>query len=66
MLWTSGDGVTLNIRAPSLPFLNDTGDDVNENSIVAILHYGTVVVVMLAYQRFRELFVGDAGDAMKR
>ena len=53
MRWTSGDGVTLEVRAPSLPFLSDTGDDVNENSIVVMLHYG----------RFRELFMGDAGEA---
>jgi beta-lactamase superfamily II metal-dependent hydrolase len=51
--WTSGDGVTLEVLAPSLPFFVDTGDDVNENSIVA----------MLQYQGFRELFMGDAGEA---
>jgi competence protein ComEC len=50
--WTD-DGVTLDILAPSLPMLADTGDDVNENSIVVMLHYG----------RFRELFMGDAGEA---
>ena len=53
MRWTSGDGVTLDMLAPSVPFLADTGDDVNENSIVAMLHY----------QSFRELFMGDAGEA---
>src|SRR5665213_2913098 len=31
----------------------DTGDDVNENSIVVMLHY----------HGFRELFMGDAGEA---
>jgi competence protein ComEC len=51
--WTSGDGVTLEVLAPSLPLLADTGDDVNENSIVVMLHDG----------RFRELFMGDAGEA---
>jgi competence protein ComEC len=51
--WTSGDGVTLDVLAPSLPFLIDTGDDVNENSIVVMLHY----------RNFRELFMGDAGEA---
>jgi len=45
MRWVSGDGVTLDILAPSLPFLADTGDDVNENSIV----------VMLRANGFREL-----------
>lgn len=39
MRWSSGDGVTLSVLAPSLPFLADTGDDVNENSIVRMLHY---------------------------
>ncbi len=33
--------------------LADTGDDVNENSIV----------VMFRYRAFRELFMGDAGEA---
>jgi beta-lactamase superfamily II metal-dependent hydrolase len=53
MRWISGDGVTLDVLAPSEPFLADTGDDVNENSIVVMLHSG----------RFRELFMGDAGEA---
>jgi competence protein ComEC len=53
MRWISGDGVTLEVLAPSMPFLADTGDDVNENSIV----------VMLRYQAFSELFIGDAGEA---
>jgi competence protein ComEC len=53
MRWNSGDGVTLDVLAPSLPFLTDTGDDVNENSIV----------VMLRIHDFRELFMGDAGEA---
>jgi competence protein ComEC len=53
MRWTSGDGVTLDVLAPAMPFLADTGDDVNENSIVVMLRYGG----------FRELFMGDAGEA---
>jgi len=53
MRWRSGDGVTLDVLAPSMPFLADTGDDVNENSIV----------VMLCTAGFRELFMGDAGEA---
>ena len=53
MRWKSGDGVSLEVLAPSLPFLTDTGDDVNENSIV----------IMLRYRVFRELFMGDAGEA---
>jgi hypothetical protein len=39
MRWTSSDSITLDVLAPSLPFLADTGDDVNENSIVVMLHY---------------------------
>ncbi|HEV8019911.1 MAG TPA: DNA internalization-related competence protein ComEC/Rec2 [Candidatus Lustribacter sp.] len=50
--WTDDD-VTLDILAPSLPTLADTGDDINENSIVAMLHYND----------FRELFMGDAGES---
>jgi competence protein ComEC len=50
--WTD-DGITLDILAPSLPVLADTGDDINENSIVAMLHYND----------FRELFMGDAGES---
>ncbi len=49
----SDDGVTLDILAPSPPALADTGDDINENSIVAMLHY----------KGFRELFMGDAGES---
>jgi len=49
----SDDGVTLDILAPSLPVHADTGDDINENSIVA----------MLSYHAFRELFMGDAGES---
>jgi competence protein ComEC len=53
MRWISGDGVAIDILAPELPFLVDTGDDVNENSVVVMLHANG----------FRELFMGDAGDA---
>jgi beta-lactamase superfamily II metal-dependent hydrolase len=57
MRWTSGDGVALDILAPSTPFLADTGDDVNENSIVTLLSYND------GPHFFRELFMGDAGKA---
>lgn len=53
MRWSSGDGVMLDVLSPSLPFLSNTGDDVNENSIVT----------MLRFLAFRELFMGDAGEA---
>jgi beta-lactamase superfamily II metal-dependent hydrolase len=57
MRWSSDDGVTLDILAPSLPILADTGDDVTENSIVTRLTYRAGARV------FRELFMGDAGEA---
>jgi len=53
MQWLSDDGVRLDVLAPALPFLAETGDDINENSIVVMLHY----------LDFRELFMGDAGEA---
>ena len=52
MRWISGDGVALDVLAPSMPLLADTGDDVNEDSVVVMLHAGV----------FREL-MGDAGEA---
>jgi competence protein ComEC len=58
MRWSSGDGVELDVLAPSQPFLADTGDDVNENSIVAMLHYRRP-----DGREFRALFTGDAGEA---
>jgi competence protein ComEC len=51
-VWRTDDGVTLRFLAPSEPYIADTGDDVNENS----------VVVMLEYRGFRILFMGDAGQ----
>lgn len=57
MRWSSGDGVVLDVLAPGRPFLADTGDDVNENSIVAMLHYRRP-----DGREFRALFTGDAGQ----
>jgi len=57
MRWTSGDGLTLDILAPSMPFLAETGDDVNENSIV------TRLTSRVGARAFQELFMGDAGEA---
>lgn len=51
-MWRTDDGVTLRFLAPSEPYIADSGDDVNENSIV----------VMLEYRGFRALFMGDAGQ----
>ncbi len=58
MRWSSDDGVTLEVLAPSAPLLADTGDDVNENSIVLRVSY-----VPHNRTRFRALFMGDAGEA---
>ena len=51
--YATGDGVTLSVLSPCGALLADGKDDVNENSIVAMLRYGT----------FRMLFTGDAGFA---
>jgi competence protein ComEC len=51
-VWRTDDGITLRFLAPSEPYIVDSGDDVNENSIV----------VMLEYEGFRVLFMGDAGQ----
>ena len=49
--WSSDDGVTLTVLSPCGALLAGGANDVNENSIVAMLRYGT----------FRMLFMGDAG-----
>jgi competence protein ComEC len=49
--WSTDDGVTLSVLSPCGALFADGKNDVNENS----------VVVMLAYQDFRMLFMGDAG-----
>jgi competence protein ComEC len=54
--WTD-DGATLDILAPSFPILADTGDDINENSIVTRLTY------VNESRLFHELFMGDAGES---
>jgi competence protein ComEC len=57
MRWQSDDGVILDVLAPSEPFLADTGDDVNENSIVLRLSYR-----LSDGRAYRALFTGDAGE----
>ena len=49
--WSSGDGVTLSVLSPCGTLFADGANDVNENSVVAMLRYGD----------FRMLFMGDAG-----
>jgi len=54
--WSSDDGVTLAVLSPCGALFIDGKNDVNENS----------VIVMLAYQEFRMLFMGDAGFAAEQ
>ena len=70
MRWSSGDGVTIDVLAPPRPFLAETGDDVNENSIVALLRYrradGREFRALFTGRRrlqpsVSKLFTGDAG-----
>jgi competence protein ComEC len=49
--WVTDDGVTLSVLSPCGALFADGKNDLNENS----------VVIMLAYQDFRMLFMGDAG-----
>ena len=49
--WATDDGVTLSVLSPCGALFADGNNDVNENSVVA----------MLAYRDFRMLFMGDAG-----
>ena len=49
--WATDDGVALSVLSPCGALFADGKNDANENS----------VVVMLAYQTFRMLFMGDAG-----
>ncbi|MBV8284325.1 MAG: hypothetical protein JO175_06725 [Candidatus Eremiobacteraeota bacterium] len=51
--WRTGDGVTLHFIGPSLPFITNSHNDINENSIAFTLRY----------KSFCMLFTGDAGAA---
>jgi competence protein ComEC len=51
MEWQTDDGVTLHFLGPSLPFIANTRNDINENSVAFILRY----------KSFCMLFTGDAG-----
>ena len=55
--WSTDDGVSVDVLAPTNTPLTDTGDDVNENSIVARLHYAG------SGATFSVLLMGDAGLA---
>src|SRR5581483_10946910 len=55
-VWKTDEGVTLYFVGPQLPFLKNTGNDINDNSIAFVLQY----------KHFRMLFTGDAGVAAER
>jgi beta-lactamase superfamily II metal-dependent hydrolase len=57
--WTSDDGVTLDVLAPSDPPIADGRDNVNENSVVLRLSYAHDSRV------FPALFAGDPGEAQR-
>ena len=54
--WSSDDGVNLSIISPCGALISDGKNDVNENSVVA----------MLRYRAFNMLFTGDAGFQTER
>ena len=51
-VWRTDDGVTFRFYAPTLPFLTGTRSDINSNSLIFRVEYGS----------FRMLFTGDAGS----
>lgn len=53
MEWRTDDGVSLHFLGPSLPFIANSRNDINENS----------VAFTLRYRSFCMLFTGDAGAA---
>jgi len=50
-VWRTEDGVTLTFIGPSMPFITNSRNDINNNSVAFILQY----------RNFRMLFTGDAG-----
>jgi competence protein ComEC len=51
--WQTDDGISLHFLGPSLPFIANSRNDINENSVAFTLRYRT----------FCMLFTGDAGAA---
>jgi competence protein ComEC len=51
--WRLDDGVSLHFLGPSLPFIANSRNDINENSVAFVLRY----------RSFCMLFTGDAGAA---
>lgn len=56
MEWRTDDGVSLHFLGPSLPFIANSRNDINENSVAFILRY----------KAFCMLFTGDAGAAAEQ
>ncbi len=56
MQWTTDDGIVLRFLGPSLPFIANSRNDINENS----------VAFTLRYRSFCMLFTGDAGAAAEQ
>jgi competence protein ComEC len=54
--WRTTDGVVLRFLGPSLPFIANSRNDINENSVAFVLRY----------RAFCMLFTGDAGAAAER
>jgi competence protein ComEC len=50
-VWRTDDGVTFRFYGPTLPYITGSRSDINSNSLVFRLEYGS----------FRMLFMGDAG-----
>ncbi len=50
-VWHTADGMTFRFYGPTLPYITGSRSDINSNSLVFRLEYGT----------FRMLFMGDAG-----
>jgi competence protein ComEC len=50
-VWRTDDGVTFRFYGPTLPYITGSRSDINSNSLVFRLEYGS----------FRMLFTGDAG-----
>ena len=50
-VWRTSDGVTFRFYGPTLPYITGSRSDINSNSLVFRLEYGS----------FRMLFTGDAG-----
>jgi len=55
-IWRTDDGLTFRFYGPTLPYIHGGRSDINDNSLVFRLEYGS----------FRMLFTGDAGEATEQ